>query len=676
VATEKVTARRFGWQNLSCLEESSMQADIRQTDSHYAVRSLYSKLWPPGKLHGASDVHIGCGDVYFTGLVASDTLESPHHSAVYRLGAAGVPEAVWPGARLARVPLNGSFAACLHSQGEGHDELRLHDLNGQAPMATWSVEGAVETLRWSPDGLQLLILVAGRSADVAGGAGGFAMRPDASGPSWLPLVSVPSSDDYWRSLWVWDPKESAPRRITPQECNPWEANWCGNDAVITVASDSHGEGAWYEAQLLKLSLDAGLEVLRKPLDQLGLPSASPDGNNIAWVEAVCSDRGLVCGTLMLMQADGECGAVDLQGIEVTDLHWRDNTRLLIVGVRGFETLVVALNMHLDALLTLWASDTHTLSGRLPQAVPFGDHGALAVVEAYAAAPVLVELAAGSETVRCRFGPETMPEVGRMTQVRWHAPDGLEIEGWLILPPESLTPPPEGWPLLLDVHGGPIGMHRARWAANLRSAPVLARQGWAVLMANPRGSSGRGQEFARQVIGDMGGADAQDLLAGVDMLVGHGIADPARLAVAGTSYGGYMSCWLVTQTQRFSAAVPISPVTNWTSQHYGSQIPWFDTAFLRASPKQPAGPYFTRSPVLHAGAATAPTLVMAGGRDKATPSGQATEFYNALVEAGVPCACAIYPEDGHSLRGMPAYLDSAARVVAWLTEKCPPAPSQS
>jgi dipeptidyl aminopeptidase/acylaminoacyl peptidase len=254
----------------------------------------------------------------------------------------------------------------------------------------------------------------------------------------------------------------------------------------------------------------------------------------------------------------------------------------------------------------------------------------------------------------------------MEPVQWTAPDGLVIQGWLILPPAACAKPLRGWPLLVDIHGGPIWAHRNRWAANLRAAPVLARMGWAVLLPNPRGSSGRGQEFARQVVGDMGGADAHDIMAGISYLAASGRVDAERVAVSGTSYGGFMSCWLVAQGQRLAASIPISPVSNWTSQHFASQIPWFDAAFLKASPRDPAGAYFTRSPVFHVGTARTPTLVLAGGRDKNTPTSQALEFYNAMLEAGAPCALAVYPEDGHSLRGMPAYVDSAARIVGWLT----------
>ncbi len=93
--------------------------------------------------------------------------------------------------------------------------------------------------------------------------------------------------------------------------------------------------------------------------------------------------------------------------------------------------------------------------------------------------------------------------------------------------------------------------------------------------------------------------------------------------------------------------------------------WFDEAFLNGSPREAGGAYFDRSPVFRLEGATTPSLVIAGGRDKNTPTSQAVELYNGLIEAGAPAALLIYPEDGHSMRGYPAYVDSAARIVDWL-----------
>ena len=221
-----------------------------------------------------------------------------------------------------------------------------------------------------------------------------------------------------------------------------------------------------------------------------------------------------------------------------------------------------------------------------------------------------------------------------------------------------------WPLVLDIHGGPVYATRTRWLARCRATPFLLRRGYAILYPNPRGSATRGQDFARRVKGDMGGQDTGDFISALDHFIAAGVADPQRLACTGTSYGGYMSSWLLTQEPRFTAAVPISPVSNWYSQHRTSQIPNFDSIFLASSASQPGGLFFERSPVMFAHRVRTPSLIMAGALDKNTHPGQALEFYQALLENGVEAELVTYPKDGHSLRGYPAYIDSAARTLIW------------
>lgn len=170
---------------------------------------------------------------------------------------------------------------------------------------------------------------------------------------------------------------------------------------------------------------------------------------------------------------------------------------------------------------------------------------------------------------------------------------------------------------------------------------------------------------------MGGADTGDYLAGIDALVEQGVADPQRLGVLGGSYGGYMASWLITQDQRFAAAVTISPVTDWYSQSFTSNIAGWGNAFLGADPEQPGTLAHARSPALHASKARTPCLNVAGARDRCTPPGQAREFHQALRAHGVESALVIYPEEGHGVRSYPAVIDFLARIVMWFTQHMPP-----
>src|SRR6202042_44488 len=251
--------------------------------------------------------------------------------------------------------------------------------------------------------------------------------------------------------------------------------------------------------------------------------------------------------------------------------------------------------------------------------------------------------------------------GTIEPVRWAAPDGLEIEGLLCVPDG-----PGPHPLIVHVHGGPVWAYRDRWTMGYVFTPLLVSRGYAVLHPNPRGSGGRGQDFARAVFGDMGGADTYDYLSGIDAMVERGIADPARIGVTGGSYGGFMSAWLITQDQRFAAAVPVAPVTDWVSQHLTSNIPYFDSFCLGSQYTDKGGNHFARSPVMFAQRVKTPTLNICGALDRCTPPGQAQEFHNALLENGAKAVLVTYPQEGHGVRAFPAAIDYAARVVGWFS----------
>jgi dipeptidyl aminopeptidase/acylaminoacyl peptidase len=163
---------------------------------------------------------------------------------------------------------------------------------------------------------------------------------------------------------------------------------------------------------------------------------------------------------------------------------------------------------------------------------------------------------------------------------------------------------------------------------------------------------------------MGGADAQDLLAGLDALIERGIADPRRLGVTGMSYGGFMTSWLIAQDARFAAAVSVSPHTNQVSQHLLSNIPQFTRLFLREAYYKVGGEYFKRSPIMHAHNVKSPTLNICGALDRCTPPEEAMQFHSALLENGTESALVLYPEEGHGIRKYPAALDYTSRLVAW------------
>ena len=248
-----------------------------------------------------------------------------------------------------------------------------------------------------------------------------------------------------------------------------------------------------------------------------------------------------------------------------------------------------------------------------------------------------------------------------------SPDGTAIEGWVINGDGDHGRPR---PLLLDIHGGP---HNA-WGPAFDHAhgyhQMLAQSGWAVLMINSRGSDGYGVDFYRALHRGWGRNDLDDFMAAVDTLVAEGVADPDRLALAGYSYGGYMVNWIVTQTDRFAAAVTGGTVSDLASFYGTSDVGGaLGVSELGAELADEPDLYRELSPVTHAAAVTTPTLILHGADDLRCPVGQAEQWFTALRRAGKTAEMVLYPGASHLmiLNGRPAHrIDYSQRVVDWLT----------
>ena len=247
-----------------------------------------------------------------------------------------------------------------------------------------------------------------------------------------------------------------------------------------------------------------------------------------------------------------------------------------------------------------------------------------------------------------------------------APDGVESECAFLAPPGASGPVPT----VLVVHGGPHGA----WGDNLHlEHQVLAHRGIGVLWVNPRGSSGYGADFSGAVVGHWGEGDMSDLMAAVDRAVAEGKADPARLAIMGTSYGGFMSSWVIGHDDRFVTAVVQAPVVNQISMFGTSDIGSF---FLRyelgvEGPAVDLETMWDKSPLKYAPNVKASVLLICGENDDRCPIGQSEEYFVALRELGREVEFLRYPGDSHWLSsgGAPSHrLHRQTAVVDWLSER--------
>ncbi|MFM8252393.1 MAG: S9 family peptidase [Planctomycetota bacterium] len=259
------------------------------------------------------------------------------------------------------------------------------------------------------------------------------------------------------------------------------------------------------------------------------------------------------------------------------------------------------------------------------------------------------------------------DAGETRLIRWPSTDGLQVEG-LITYPRGYDPK-KRYPLLVIIHGGPMGVFTQTFPGVAGNYPVaaFAARGYLVLRPNPRGSSGYGRAFRYANYQDWGGGDYRDIMAGVDRLVKDGIADPENMGVMGWSYGGFMTSWTITQTQRFRAASVGAGVTNLMSFTGTADIPGFLPDYFRGEFWTNPATYQEHSPMFHIKGVKTPTLIQHGERDERVPLSQGQELYNALKRQGCETKMVVYPRTPHGIEEPRLLLDCMQRNLDWFDQ---------
>ncbi len=245
-------------------------------------------------------------------------------------------------------------------------------------------------------------------------------------------------------------------------------------------------------------------------------------------------------------------------------------------------------------------------------------------------------------------------------------DGTAINGFTLKPPDFV--PGKRYPTILRIHGGPVSQYQYEFDFQLQT---LAGHGYLVVVANPRGSSGRGERFATAIFADWGNKDAQDVLAAIDYAVAQGLADPARLGVGGWSYGGILTNYVIAQDRRFKAAVSGASISN-VLAGYGTDQYVREYEVELGVPWKAADTWIKLSfPFLHADRITTPTLFLCGDKDFNVPLLNSEQMYQALRSLGVETQLVIYPGQHHGINKPSYRRDRLERYLAWYDKHLKP-----
>ena len=556
-----------------------------------------------------------------------------------------------------------AFRSDRETRGTG----QMYLLRGgwQEATALHIFKGSVSAIHWSPDGRQIAVIAADAPrADEAN-------RPEGDDRQLF------EEEHPFGRIWIVDAITGEARCVTQGQIHVWEMAWAPDSrAIAAVVSDLPYGWSWYRARLARIDVASGdIQTLYAPDRQITRPAWSPDGTAITVISSTWSDPGMTGGDLFLVPADGGPARDVTEGKVHSHLaaHWLPNGHTLRTAALERNRAAIC-EVGIDGETeTLWVAERGFMGNSMSTSA---DGNVVAAALAGGGPPMELWVghipSGGGQGVRwdqrshvnAHFDATSLPDVETVT---WHAADGTPIDGLLLRPHGENDGPV---PLVVLIHGGPT----SSWPYGFRggglggSIPLLAARGIAVLLPNPRGSIGSGLAFAEANHGDMGGEDLADILAGVDYCVQEGIADPERLGVGGWSYGGYMTAWAITQTDRFKAAVAGASITNWYSFHGGTNIPAFDEIFYGTDPYALDGPYASRSPIFLVDRVRTPTLFLHGERDPCCPVGQAYEMARGLRAHGVETQCVVYPREPHGIRERDHQRDLIERATAWFADR--------
>jgi dipeptidyl aminopeptidase/acylaminoacyl peptidase len=523
----------------------------------------------------------------------------------------------------------------------------------------------------------------------------FDERGDLSEPSWSPdgryvavLFTEPESQEEkerkkrredakvwdanyrYRRLWLVDTESLDARPISPDDRQVWSYAWSpdGERLAINTTATPRVDDKFKETEVALVPRKGGtcrtVFSTRGPAEDLVW---SPNGTYLAYRSRASrvsygeyvyrrpSEGGEeICltpdyegtGEYLSAFAGGDLLLLAHEGVAsvVYRLSWKGKRRRLRIG-KTSGTLGYGVSTSEDGkhLAMVWQDGTHAPEVHVAE---------------------LNELEQQGPKRRTWLGAELEEmALGEVEVVRWESDLGVEVHGLLVKPHSYCYG--QRCPLVVQVHGGPTSLWADKFCASWRDwALVLAGRGYAVLLPNPRGSTGCGPAFSNAIFRDVGGGELRDVLTGVDAMIECGVADPERLGIGGWSWGGYLTALAVTQTDRFKAAVMGAGVSNLISDNSLGDIPSVNLCYFGETVYHDPDPYYERSPIRHISNTRTPTLILHGEEDRRVSTAQSVEMYVALRTLGVETQLVTYPREGHSIEEREHQLDVIRRVVGW------------
>jgi dipeptidyl aminopeptidase/acylaminoacyl peptidase len=561
------------------------------------------------------------------------------------------------------------------SNRDGKSQLYLRWMNDGAETRLTNFTQSPGSFLWGPDGEFILfnMFVPGKTRDFAS----MPEKPEGAKwndpPKYIDKLNYRSDGEGYvkegyMQLFTLSKDGGTPRQLTFEQNDHYGFDWSNDQGEILFTANMHENGELDPANTEIYAMD--LETLEvKPLtarqgpDQN--PVVSPDGKNIAYLGFDDKLQGYQVTRLYMMNPDGSGNRL-LSGEfdrDIRQVEWKDDGKGIYFAYDDLGNTKIGY-MTLDGKLSVLAGDVGgTTLGRPYASGSFSTsaNGNIAYTYSTPEHPAdLMVVNRKNEPIRLTrlnddlFGHK---KSGNVEEIWFESGyDQRKIQGWICKPPGF--DPGEKYPLILEIHGGPFANYGNRFSAEMQ---LYAAAGYVVLYTNPRGSTSYGEAFGNLIHHNYPGQDYDDLMSGVDAMIGKGYIDENRLYVTGGSGGGILTAWIIGKTNRFSAAVVAKPVINWYSfVLYADGPAFFSKYWFGAYPWENPDHYLSRSPISLVGNVETPTMLLTGEEDYRTPIAETEQYYAALKLRQVRTAMVRIPGAGHGIADRPSNL--IAKVV--------------
>ena len=661
--------------------------------AQYAQDSLAFDLQHVFELEYAADPQVRPdGEAVAYVRTSMDKMNDRRQGRVWRIGVDGTghrpltePEV---DARSPRWSPSGDRLAYIASTEEGAEIFVRWMETGETARVT-QLDGAPSGLRWAPDGTRLAFSMRVEQPEEP-----FAEMPSKpDGADWAPAAEVTDKVQYradgagylpdgYTHLFVVPATGGTPRQVTSGPYNHGGTpHWTPDGEALLFSANRHAD--WrrdpMNSEIYSVDLDTGgLTALTSRTGPDAAPALGPRGERIAYTGFDDREQGYQITRLYVMDRDGQNQRVLTPSFDrdVQNPTWSADgeglffqyddagtTKIGYVSLEGGRR-TVATNVGGTSIGRPYASGSFSV----------GSDGRVAFTHTGPHEPANVAVAGVGQDPQVLtslnedlFGGRPL---GAVEEITYTSSDGQEVEGWIVTPPNF--DPSKTYPFILEIHGGPFANYGPRFSAEVQ---LYAAAGYVVLYTNPRGSTSYGADFGNAIHHNYPGPDYDDLMAGVDAVLERGYVDRDRLYVTGGSGGGILTAWIVSQTDRFRAAVAAKPVINWYSFVLTADAyPFFTTYWFPGEPWDHPDHYLERSPIAYADSVTTPTMLMTGTEDYRTPSSEAEQFYQALQLEEVETALVRIPGASHSIAARPSHLASkVAHILEWFQRHGGPDP---